>query len=141
MQDSTQNQSSQGISASGTTDTNIDSGFPESVPQASPSDFFPPPPPTSSSMQKNKIIATFLGMLLLVGGLGMGIVLVGQPQLFRQSASEIKPTPIPNCVSQEQCSDTNLLGSNACIKEGGEVSYCCPQNYKIFEEEERCILK
>lgn len=141
MQDSTQNQSNQGIPSSGTTDNNIDSGFPESVPQASPSDFFPPPLPQSSGMPKNKIIATFLGMLLLVGGLGMGIVLVGQPQLLKQSASEIKPTPIPNCITQEQCSDTKLLGSNACIKINGEVSYCCPQNYKIFEEEERCILK
>lgn len=42
----------------------------------------------SSSPKKNKgkIIATILGILLLVGAVGAGVVLVGQKQLFEQKA-------------------------------------------------------
>jgi len=141
MQDSTQNQSNQGIPSSGTTDNNIDSGFPESVPQASPSDFFPPPLPQSSGMPKNKIIATFLGMFLLVGGLGSGIVLIQNPQLLNQKAAKVERTPIPSCGQDLDCSTNTLIGSNECIDLDGAISYCCPPEYKVFEVEQRCILK
>lgn len=50
----------------------------------------------------NKIIATVLGILMLVGGVGAGIALTSQKQLFQQKASEevnelsITPSPSPS---------------------------------------------
>lgn len=48
----------------------------------------------------NKIIATVLGILMLVGGVGAGIALTSQKQLFQQKASdevnELVITPVPS---------------------------------------------
>jgi hypothetical protein len=54
------------------------------------SDFFPPiiSTPPKKKFGSGKIIATFLGILLLVGGITAGIVLTRQPQLIEQKASD-----------------------------------------------------
>ncbi len=62
----------------------------------------PPPstPPTITTPKKKygtgRIIATILGILLLVGGIGAGIVLTQQQQLFQQKAAEISCKSIDN---------------------------------------------
>ena len=60
----------------------------ESMGSAAPSDL---PPMVASPKKKfggKKIIATILGIFLLVGGVGAGIILTQQQQLFQQKASE-----------------------------------------------------
>lgn len=141
--DPLQNQVNQNGQFPGNVPDDVSTYFPQATPNASPSDFFPPIPPAPSARQfgDKRIIATFLGMLLLVGGLGAGVIIVQNPQLINQKAAEIKPTPIPYCRLDAECSDTKILGSVGCIRASRDVTYCCPQNYKIFPEEQRCILK
>lgn len=64
------------------------------------SDYFPPivTTPPKKKFGSGKIIATFLGVLLLVGGITAGIVLTRQPQLIEEQASDTTkstPTPLP----------------------------------------------
>ena len=141
--DSLQNQVNQNIPMPGNISDDSGVSFPQDIPVASPSDFFPPAAPASTSKKfaGGRIIAAFLGMLLLVGGIGAGIVLVQNPQLLGQKAYDAKPTPIPYCRTDVECSDTEMLRSIGCIGASGNITYCCPQNYKIFPEEHRCILK
>lgn len=114
-----------------TTTTTTTSGAPaeSSAPVAGGS------PVISSGAPKKKfgggrIIATILGLLLLIGGVGAGYILTQQPQLFQQKAgandecttSADCPTGyvcqgIPKtCVSTEQCSpgDTKSCSVNSC---------------------------
>lgn len=82
-----------------------DTGIPPAPTSAStmPMDQTTPPPPPGpigtndfppvikSSMPskgKGKLIATILGIFLLVGAVGAGVILVGQKQLFQQKASD-----------------------------------------------------
>ena len=143
MSDPLQNQVNQSAPPLGSTTDDVSAYFPQATPNASPSDFFPPTPPStpSKSFGGKKIIATFLGMLLLVGGLGAGVVIVQNPQLLGQKAYDAKPTPVPYCRLDVECTDIKILGSVDCIGVNNNVTYCCPQNYKIFPEEQRCILK
>lgn len=47
----------------------------------------PPVPPTPTSGGKKFPIAAIFGILLLIGGIGAGLLLVGQSQIFREKAS------------------------------------------------------
>ena len=62
------------------------------TPPLTPSDDVPDIPPmiadsSSPKRGRGKIIATILGILLLVGAVGAGVVLIGQKQLFQQKAA------------------------------------------------------
>lgn len=85
-----------------------------------PAETTTPPPPSPQpviSMPKKKfgggrIIATILGLLLLVGGVGAGYVLTQQPQLFQQRASG------------DECGNACVSG---CIQGGTSSSLCVSQ--------------
>lgn len=81
----------------------------------------PPAPegqPVISSVPKKKfgtgkIIATILGILLLVGGVGAGIFLTNEQQLFKQSAhygTPILPPTVP--PAQAKCSSIKVYDIN-----------------------------
>jgi hypothetical protein len=67
---------------------------------AAPSDL----PPVMSAPKKKfgggKIIATILGLVLLVGGIGAGVVLTQQQQLFNQKAAPRPPSEIETNAAQ-----------------------------------------
>lgn len=119
----------------------VQSAFPETPPTASPSDFFPPIPQeaTTKKYAGGKIVATFLGMLLLVGGVGAGLVLVQNPQLIKQQAAPIKSTPMPNCAAELDCSISIVDGATTCLSNEGQLNYCCERDFKI--EETACVHK
>ncbi|PIU28665.1 hypothetical protein COT08_00775, partial [Candidatus Woesebacteria bacterium CG07_land_8_20_14_0_80_44_9] len=63
--------------------------MPPAAPATAPENLDIPPMIAEPKIQKKKsgrIIATILGILLLVGAVGAGVVLVGQKQLFEQKA-------------------------------------------------------
>lgn len=87
---------------------------------AAPTDDIVQPVITSSQPKKKfaggkgKIIATILGIFLLVGGVGAGIVLVNQQQDVRERADDPLPPDddpyrLPECVSCEKDSDGRLI--------------------------------
>jgi hypothetical protein len=85
----------------------------------------PGTPPVISTPKKKfgggKIIATILGILLLVGGIGAGILLTQQPQLFQQKASG-------NCTCKLNVSSTTTI-SGTCIGTGTTCS--CPSGFSV----------
>lgn len=77
---------------------------------AAPSDTPPNSPPVISGTPKKKfgggrIIATILGILLLVGGVGAGFVLTQQRQLFQQKAKVCECDSSNPCGSGFSCSN------------------------------------
>ncbi len=82
----------------------------EASAQAGPSDLPPMVTPPKKKFGGGRIIATILGLLLLVGGIGAGILLTQQPQLFQQKAA------CDSCTSDGQC---NRAAGETC------VSNCC----------------
>ena len=131
MSDSTQSQVNGNSLLPGNVPGDVSSSFPPEVPIAQPSDFFPPIESSSNTKKfaGGKIIATFLSMLFLVGGVGAGIVLVQNPQLIKQKASDNITTP---CDKNAVCAVNQISGSKSCINlETTVVQYCCPLNYKI----------
>lgn len=130
MSDPLQNQTNSNLPPPGNVFGDAASSFPEDGPVASPSDFFPPVMPSSNAKKfaGGRIVATFLGILLLVGGLGLGVVLVEQPQLLKQSASEV----LSACENDVICADNNISGSTKCTKLAtAEKAYCCPKGSTI----------
>ncbi len=114
----------------------------------SPSLTPPPPAPTTiASFPRKKfgggrVIATILGIFLLVGAVGAGVILTGQKQIFEQKATDVGLTceinSTPNCC--------NLQGSgvitcaelqSSCIAQGRSwckatanfVYTCCVAGY------------
>jgi hypothetical protein len=81
------------------------------------------PPDISSAIQKpkkkfggGKIIATILGLMVLIGGVGAGIVLTQEPQLFQQKAAQCNS----QCTTNSQCGagqhcNSNSNGCNTCV--------------------------
>lgn len=70
--------------------------------------------PPKKKFGGGKIIATILGILVLVGGLGAGTYLIGQKQLFQQKAStpiDCDPKACPRCscgcTSTDDCATSN----------------------------------
>lgn len=73
----------------------------EALAQAGPSDL---PPMVSTPKKKfggGRIIATILGILLLVGGVGAGLILTQQQQLFNQKASSCTALCLKNATPDE----------------------------------------
>lgn len=76
-----------------------------------------------------KIIATILGIFLLVGGLGAGLLLTQQQQIFKQKAA----TNPPSCASgysvcqnggTEACQGGGYVVENYCEDSNGNFKYC-----------------
>lgn len=93
----------------------------EPLGSAAPSDI---PPIVSGPKKKfggGKMIATILGILVLVGGVGAGILLTQQPQLFQQKAGSV------NGCSPRQDLGTAALIASANATCNGDVSKnaCC----------------
>ncbi len=96
---------------------------------SSPTDDFFPPTPTSPPEKKfgKKFVATILGVLLLVAGIGAGIVLVLQPQLLKQEAAQTEYIPDAQCGTGSlgsACASTQIPGSTRCQTASG-AKYCC----------------
>ena len=79
------------------------------------------PPDISSVIPKakkkfggGKIIATILGLVVLVGGVGAGILLTQQPQLFQQKASSGTCTPKTNSGPSGITTCTEGMSKSAC---------------------------
>ena len=68
-----------------------------------------PEPPPKKKFGGKKMVATILGLLVLVGGLGAGIVLVQQQQDIRQRAKDVE------CASSSECGDGYRCVSNKCV--------------------------
>ncbi len=68
-----------------------------------------PPVPPSSPARRRALIPTILGLVLLVVGVGAGLLLVQQQQIFKQKASECSDY----CAGANQCSSQNghIVGS------------------------------
>ena len=88
------------------------------------------PPDISSVTSKPKkkfgggrIIATILGLFLLVGGVGAGIVLTQQPQLLQQKASTICPVTAPDLCKCYNC-DGSVRGSGCLPASESCDAYC-----------------
>lgn len=130
MSDPTRSQSNGNTPPPGNAFNDSGTSFPPEVPIAQPSDFFPPI--TSSSNSKKfpggKIIATFLSVLLLVGGIGVGVVLVTQPQLLQQKAADF----VSICGKEQMCANNKLVGSKGCTRlTDAKTAYCCPKGDTI----------
>ncbi len=82
--------------------------------------YFPPQatPPPKKKFGSNKIIATFLGLVLLVGGITAGLLIIRNPQLFKQQAAT---TGYDSCGTGFTCQN---LSGGACLSAGGESSTC-----------------
>lgn len=99
---------------------NLGANIPTNFPTTSPTDYFPQYQPTtpSKTFGTTKIIATFFGILILVMGLGAGVVLVKNPQLFEQRASTRKDT----CSPGLPCANGYLCVTGSCIPNSDTTS-------------------
>ena len=84
------------------------------------------PPDISSATPKakkkfgaGKIIATILGLVVLVGGVGAGILLTQQPQLFQQKATTCIPGATTSCQA-----NNGRAGTHTCNTAGTAYSDC-----------------
>lgn len=98
-----------------------DGGFPEEPPQgsAAPSEDIVSPIIDGAPKKKfggKKMIATILGLLILVGGLGAGLVLVKQQQDIRERAAISTCKTDANCKTGYVCSDKGVCVLNATAK-------------------------
>ncbi len=92
--------------------------------------FGPPPTPTNPTSASNvvsprrtgpkgKIIATILGLVLLVGGVGAGVLLVQQQQELREKADICYNAAVPG-----QCPAGFVPGGP--LNGAGQYTWCCP---------------
>lgn len=96
-----------------------------------------------SKIQKNskfRVVSTVLGMALLVGGLGMGIILVEQPQLLEQHAqvNYVCPTDAKCVVGKYACHMTGGNRSDICIAMPAVNGCPAYTTYKLADD---CNLK
>jgi len=97
---------------------------------ANPANVTPPSNPTVSGPRKKfgggKIIATILGLVVLLGGVGAGIFLTGQNQNINEKASVSNytcPLTSGQSCSEDQCSTIGMVsGSGSCPS---TLPYCC----------------
>jgi hypothetical protein len=75
-----------------------------------------------------KVIPSFLGMLLLAGGVGAGVLLVLQPQLLGQKAATTTYTCTGGCQSGYQCNP----GTGRCEKYPSGVGNCANNNGNCY---------
>lgn len=104
-------------SASTTTQANDLSG------SAAPSDLPPVVTPPKKKFGGGRVIATILGLFLLVGGIGAGIILTSQQQLFEQKASGTNYCT-PTDAINGYCTPQNP-GDRGCLDSGCNSGYIC----------------
>ena len=85
---------------------------------AAPADDIVMPAVTTTSTPKKKfaggkVIATILGLFLLVGGIGAGVFLVGQNQDIREKAGRLQP----QCATNPDCGPGEKCKSGKCVQE------------------------
>ena len=108
------------------TDAASDSSTPSQDFSGNPGSATPPPAfaNIASSPKKKfgtgKIIATILGILILIGGVGTGIALTSQKQLFQQKATSISSTSETDIVPY--CKDIKTYDSEWKILTSTELS-------------------
>lgn len=85
--------------------------------------------------QTRNIGSNFLGMLILVAGLGAGIILVTTPQLINKKAQSIEYNT--SCNNTLSCQLIPIEGATRCPLRGGISKYCCPSGQRIIEY--RCV--
>ncbi|MEK7061283.1 MAG: hypothetical protein AAB954_01330, partial [Patescibacteria group bacterium] len=86
-------------------------------------------PPTISNPQTPKrksgrILATILGILLLVGAVGTGVVLIGQNQDIREKASCIPDGQCITIKGQSCCNETIFDSSCPAVGTAGTKNKC-----------------
>lgn len=96
---------------------------------AAPSDDINLPPVVMGTTPKKKfgsgkVIATILGLFLLVGGLGAGTLLVQQNQDIREKAGACSDSP---CGPGMQCGGLDQFGNPFCVPSGSDDNYSGPQ--------------
>ncbi len=93
----------------------------------------PDTPPIISSPKKKfgggKVIATILGILLLVGGIGAGIFLTQQSQDLREKAGD----NLDYCGTGRNCAGGGVGGGSPCLSGNSQqpVVICCPAGQTI----------
>jgi len=112
---------------------------PPPTPPSTDPNYFPPNDNTTSNKKfgKGKIIATFLGILLLVAGVTTGIILVLQPQLLKQNAQKVLYSLMPpcsdviTCPTGLTCNTTTSFCVDLSIDDNncGSIGHVCPTNY------------
>lgn len=121
-------------------------------------EFLTNPPPIKKSSRNKKIVATFLGILLLMGGLGAGIFLTQKSQNFREKAAsessslELKPSNTKEENTPENQKNTDTTNSPLDIN---PIAFTCskieiytvtgdleiPSNWKKLSDNEISNLK
>lgn len=109
---------------------------------AAPSDLPPVITPPKKKFGGGRVIATILGLFLLVGGIGAGIVLTSQQQLFEQKASggvtyctttdAVNGYCTPPPGGGRGCLDTGCNSTQYCHCQGGQpcnYGVCVPKDY------------
>ncbi len=78
-------------------------------------------------MRITRAFLTLAGYLLLAFGIGAGVILVLQPQLFKQGAAT-DYSNVGICGTGLNCSRVALSGGSSCKQNStGEIIYCCPK--------------
>ncbi len=103
-------------------------------PESHQSDYFPPQAPSTPSNKfvNGKVIATFFGMLLMVGGITAGILLVKQPAIFNNYAQTLTTNYACTGSATLSCSALGgTVGGGSCsgygtCHLGGDYTSCTP---------------
>jgi hypothetical protein len=135
MQDQNQNTGGQNQSTNTNSDQNQNAYRTEDAfIQSRSSDYFAPSPLTNpfKKFGGTKIVATLLGILLLVGGLVSGTILVQERQLLKEQAAPNLNEGIPNCTSSK-CSTMFVQESTKCIAEDAKIVFCCNGDKEIYD--------
>jgi len=101
--------------------------MPPAAPATAPENLDIPPMIAEPKIPKKKsgrIIATILGILLLVGAVGAGVVLVGQKQLFQQKAREAEPCKV--CEGKKCVTIASGVSCTPSLNECSTNSDCQP---------------
>ena len=95
-------------------------------------DFFPPVGASSpkKSYGGGRVIATILGILLLLGGVGAGIILTLQPQIFKQQAyTGTCSAPGSTCPTGSTCANGYCVDTQSDPNNCGGIGRLCPGGF------------
>ena len=99
-------------------------------------DYFAPTTPTTPAKKfgGGKLVATFLGILLLVGGIATGVILVQNPQLLEEKAFIRPGDRLTACgsINQRRCSTRFITGATRCISPNDRIMFCCGGEMEIY---------
>lgn len=101
------------------------------IPAAPAADTAPQVPTPQPKKNKGRILATILGIFLLVGAVGAGVILVGQRQLFQQKAGDEVCVAVSRCTDEHMCPNPcyDVVNLGACTPpQEGYVMCDCVRN-------------